>query len=137
MSTPTPPPATSGVFLTTIAAMNGGTVMNDLDDALREATKAALDAGAKSKVTLELVISPNGTGAGETPLLKVEDKIKVSVPKKPRQPSVFFGDDEHNLTRRNPNQEEMKLTGLDGGKITKADLKADAVGQGQAKAAGS
>jgi hypothetical protein len=137
MNPATPPPAgTSGVFLNTIAAMNGGTVMNDLDDALREATKAALDAGAKSKVTLELVISPNGTGAGETPLLKVEDKIKVSVPKKPRQPSVFFGDDEHNLTRRNPNQEEMKLTGLDGGKITKADLGA-AVGQGQAKAAGS
>jgi hypothetical protein len=35
--------------------MNGGNVLNDLDDALREATKAALDAGGKSKVTLELV----------------------------------------------------------------------------------
>jgi hypothetical protein len=126
-------PATSGVFLSTIAAMNGGNVLHDLDDALREATKAALDAGGKSKVTLELVITPNGTGAGETPLLKVEDKIKISVPKKPRQPSVFFGDDEHNLTRRNPNQEEMKLTVADGGKISKGEL----IAQGQAKAASS
>ncbi|GEM_PF-3728967 len=124
-------PAASGVFLATIAAMNSGTVMNDLDDALREATKHAQDAGAKAKLTLELTIIPNGLGAGDTPLLKVVDKIKVSLPKKPRQPSVFFADEESNLTRRNPNQEDMRFASIDGGKITKSDI-----AQGVAKSAG-
>lgn len=115
--------------------MNGGAVMTDLDDALREATKAALDTGAKAKVTLELIITPNGTGAGDTPLFKVEEDIKIKKPKRKRPASVYFADDDSNLTRRNPRQEEMKLTSIDGGAISKTDLQA-AVGQGQAKAAG-
>jgi hypothetical protein len=130
----TTPPALTGVFISTLAAMNNGDVLTDLDDALREATKASLSSMQKSKVTLELTILPKGEGVGGVPLLSVDDKIKVSLPKPPREKSsVFFADDESNLTRRNPKQEEMRLESLDGGRITKADLTA---GVGQAKAAG-
>lgn len=109
------PAVTSGVFLTNLAAMNSGEVLNDIDDAMREATKAAQDAGAKAKVTLELTIVPNGEGAGGTPLFKLEAKIKLGLPQAPRTPSVFFADGDGNLTRRNPRQEEMKLTVTTGG----------------------
>lgn len=114
----TPPPAVSGVFLNTLAAMNNGAVLNDIDDALRSATKAAQDAGAKSKVSLEITVLPNGEGAGGTPLFKLDAKIKVGLPQAPRLPSVFFADGDGNLTRRNPKQEEMKLTIAEGGGFT-------------------
>lgn len=97
--------------------MNNGIVINDLDDALRSATKSAADAGAKAKVSLELTVLPNGEGAGGTPLFKLDAKIKVGLPQPPRLPSVFFADDDGNLTRRNPKQEEMKLTLTPGGLV--------------------
>jgi hypothetical protein len=108
--------ALAGVFGTTIAVMNDGKVLEDLDDALREATKAALNATAKSKITLELTIIPNGTGVGDTPLIKIVDKIKTTLPKPSRDKEpVFFADDNFNPTRRNPHQDEMKLEVRDGG----------------------
>lgn len=120
MNSPTPQPALSGVFLNTLAAMNAGIVINDLDDALRSATKAASDAKAKAKVLLEISVVPNGEGAGGTALFKLDAKIKTSLPQEPRQPSVFFSDDDGNLTRRNPKQEEMKLTMQPGGMAEQA-----------------
>lgn len=109
------PPASAGVFVSTIAAMNDGQVIRDLDDAIREATKAALLASAKSKITLELTVVPNGIGVGDTPLIKITDKIKVSAPKPARDKApVFFADDNGNPTRRNPNQDEMRLTAIEG-----------------------
>lgn len=121
MNSPTiPSPAISGVFLNNLAAMNSGAVLNDLDDAMRSATKAAQGAGAKAKVSLEITVVPNGEGAGGTPLFKLDAKIKVGLPQTPRPPSVFFADEDGNLTRRNPKQEEMKLTVSEGGGFTQS-----------------
>lgn len=110
------PSAPSGVFVSTLSAMHSGKVLADLDDAMREVTRHVQSAQAKGKLTLTLSIVPNGTGAGETPLFKVEDSVKVTLPKKPRVGQTFFADDDSNLTRRNPHQDEMKLVSLDGGK---------------------
>ena len=131
---PAPASALSGVFIQTVATMSGGKVCAKLEDALREATKAALEAGSKAKISVEFTITPNGLGAGDTPLFKLDAKVKRTLPEKPEQSSVYFADDEFNLTRRNPRQEEMRLEAIDGGKITKADIGA---GQAAAKAAGS
>lgn len=120
-------PASAGVFLSTLSAMNKGLVLTELDDALREVTKAALDAGKKAKLTLDLTVVPSGNGIGGTPLFAVVNAVKTSLPKPPQDASVFFADDEHNLTRRNPLQEEMTLT------LVKAELPG-AAGQGVAKA---
>jgi hypothetical protein len=122
----TPAAPVAGTFVNIITALDRGGVISDLDDLMREATRSAQTAGAKSKVTLELTIAPNGTGVGDTPLFKVEAKTKVSAPQAPRQPSNFFVDDDGNLSRRNPRQEELKFEARDGGKITKEDLKAQA-----------
>lgn len=104
-----------GVFVSTLAAMNDGQVIRDLDDALRDATRAALDAASKSKITLELTITPSGIGTGDTPLIKITDKIKKQIPNPARDKEpVFFADEDFNPTRRNPNQEEMKLEVVQG-----------------------
>lgn len=119
--------ALAGVFGSTLAAMNDGRVLADLDEALREVTRAALGAGAKASVTLQLTVMPNGNGVGDTPLIKVVDKITTKCPKPARDKEpVFFADDNFNPTRRNPNQEKIQFEELEGGKsdkITAADLK--------------
>jgi hypothetical protein len=130
-ATESTPSVTPGVFLETIRTMSGGRTLLKLEDALREATKAARESGAKSKINLELIIAPNGTGVGDTPLFKLTGKVKRTLPEKPEQASNFYADENDNLTRRNPTQEEMKLTALEGGagaKITKQELQ-QAVGK--------
>jgi hypothetical protein len=150
--------ALSGVFIKSIATMNNGEVVNDIDDALRQCVRAAQAAGKKARVTIKLDIVPAGDGVGGTPLFKIVDEIDVKLPKKARTKSpLFFADDDCNLTRRNPKQEEMRLEAIEGGAtregprltrddlrtagLTAADLRAAGhgdklVGQGQAKAAG-
>lgn len=120
-----PAAGTPGVFLETIRTMGGGRTLLKLEDALRDATKAALDAGAKAKLTIEIVLTPAGLGAGDVPLIKIIGKVKRTLPEKPEQESSFFADDDFNLSRRNPKQEEMNLTAMEGGvAITREDLKA-------------
>lgn len=110
------PKGVTGVFVSTIGAMHQGKVLVDLDDALREIVKSCTTSGAKGKLTLTIIVTPNGVGASETPLFRLDDEIKVSLPKNKRKPSIFFSDENANLTRRDPNQDEMKLTSMDGGK---------------------
>lgn len=117
----------SGVFASTLSAMHNGKVLADLDDALRECTRQVGSTQKKGRVTLHLTIVPNGVGQGDTPLYKVEDDIKVTLPKKSRQPSVFFADDDSNLTRRNPKQEEISFKSVQGG----SDKDAPTPGQSQ------
>ena len=133
-TTPVTAPALSGVFVNSIASMNNGEVVNDIDDALRQAVRASLATAKKSRVTIKLDIVPAGEGVGGTPLFKVVDDIELKLPKKQRSKSpVFFADDDCNLTRRNPKQEEMRLEAIEGGKSPV--VRSDIVGQGQAKAA--
>lgn len=120
-ATPAASPNASGVFISTVASMHSGKVLEDLDDAIREVVRSVQASGSKGKLSLEIVIVPNGVGVGETPLFRLEDKIKVSLPKKPRTPSVFFADEDSNLTRRNPRQDEMKLVTMEGGKPVSAE----------------
>lgn len=116
---PSAAPALSGVFVNSIATMNNGEVVNDIDDALRQAVRAALTTAKKSRVTIKLDIVPAGEGVGGTPLFRVVDDIEINLPKKARsKASVFFADADCNLTRRNPKQDEMRLETIDGGKTT-------------------
>jgi hypothetical protein len=119
----------AGVFLSTVSRMGGGRTIVKLEDALREATRAARESGGKAKINFEITISPAGVGVGDEPLFKVTGKVKRTLPEKPEAASNFFVDDDDNLTPRNPKQVEMKLSAMEGGapKITSADLKQPSV----------
>jgi hypothetical protein len=145
MNTPptTSAPALSGVFVTSIATMNNGEVVNDIDDCLRQCVRAALQAGKKARVTIKLDIVPAGEGVGGTPLFKVVDEIDIKLPKKPRSKSpLFFADDDCNLTRRNPKQDELRLEAIEGGatsagsKLTREDLRTAGLTAAELRAAG-
>ena len=119
----------AGVFLSTLSAMAKGAFAQEIDDALREVTEAALVATKRAKLTVEILVVPSGNGVGGTPLFSLVGGIKTTLPKPEQDASVFFADDAFNLTRRNPNQEEMTLTVVPGDPMP-------AVGAGQARAAG-
>lgn len=98
-----------GVFASTLTALHGGKVLEDLDDALREITESVEMSGKPGAVVLRLDIIPAGQGVGDTPLFKVVEDIKLVRPKKKRPGQTFFADEHHNLTRRAPKQTEMPL----------------------------
>ena len=127
MAQPNTPTATSGVFINTISRMSGGRTLVKIEDALREATRAARLSAGKAKVTIELTVAPGGLGVGDEPLFKVSGKVKKTLPEVPETASNFFVDDDDNLTPRNPRQEEMRLTAIDGGRRPSvAELREDA-----------
>lgn len=107
---PAPVAASSGVFVSTLAALSHGQSLVDLDDALRELTRQVQIKGAKGKLVYTIEVVPNGNGVGDIPLFRVVDDLKVSLPKTKRNGETFFADDDNNLTRRHPGQAEMKLT---------------------------
>jgi hypothetical protein len=116
----------AGVFTNSIATMNSGAVAADIDDALRNCVRAALECAKPARVTITLDIIPAGSGVGDTPLFRVDDDIKIKLPKKKRdKATLFFADDDCNLTRRNPRQEEIRLEAVEGGaRLTREDLRA-------------
>lgn len=104
------PNVSSGTFIATLAALKSGQVLARVDDMLREVTKAVGETQLGGSVTLTLHIAPNGVGVGDVPLFKVTAEPKRKVPEKPEKGQSFYADTDHNLTRRNPTQEEWKLT---------------------------
>jgi hypothetical protein len=107
---PSPVAVSSGVFVSTLAALKGGSFLVSADDALRELTSKVQKQQLKGKLTITLEIVPNGSGVGDVPLLKVVPDISVASPKPKAKGETFFADEDSNLTRRHPGQAEMKLT---------------------------
>jgi hypothetical protein len=119
MSTPqtsTPPNQPSGGFVSIITTHKSGDTAAKIDDVIREVVKAVNATQLKGSVTVKLGIVPNGVGVGDTPLFKIVPKISKSIPEKPEQGQAYFADENNNLSQRNPNQGEMKLRIVHGGK---------------------
>ena len=116
MNPVTKPAGVSGVFVNTLGALDHGQSLIDLDDALRDLVRQVQEKGTKGKLTYTVEVIPNGIGVGDVPLLRVLDDLKVSPPKTKRAGETFFVDDHHNLTRRHPGQQDMKLELVKGDK---------------------
>lgn len=120
MNTNTPTtPVPTGVFVSTMSVIKNGQTLARLEDYMREVTKAVQDTQRAGSVTLNISIEPNGLGVGEQPLYKITATPSRKVPEHPEKGQSFFADEEGNLTRRNPQQAEMKLSVVSGGQ---ADL---------------
>lgn len=99
--------AAQGMFASVLAGMKRGEVLSDLDEELRKLVIAVQKASRPGALVLKLTISPNGENNG-TPLFKIEEDITAKTPKQKRSTtSLFYGDEEGGLFRRDPKQMEI------------------------------
>lgn len=95
-------PNSSKVF-ETLAAIDRGNLVLDLEDALREVVTASMYEQKSGKVSLVLTFDPDTT----TGAMRVSAEVKSSPPKPKKKASIFFPTPEGNLSRSDHRQQEM------------------------------
>lgn len=83
---------------------NGG-LHGELSDLLAELVLATLEHGKKGSLTVKLEVTPNADGVTVT----ITDTVAVKEPEKNRGAGIWFADEDGNLSRRNPYQQELPL----------------------------
>lgn len=117
----------NGAFANLLAGMKRGAVLNDLDDTLKEVVTAINLTNKPGAIILKLKIVPEGKSDSESPIYAITEDISVKKPRKSRGVAKFFGDEDGNLMRNDPKQEELKFNSIEGGK--KDPTEATAVAQ--------
>lgn len=84
--------------------LDAGRTHDKMSEALWDLVARVRDTGKKGSVSLTIVVEPT---KGDTVILTVLDEIKLKLPEHARRPSVFFSDNQGNLSRSNPNQPEL------------------------------
>lgn len=107
---PTEPTEVDQSFVLLLQQHRLGGALNELGQALRTITDAALLTGNPGGITLKIAIDPTKSGAVE-----ILDDIKVTLPKAEKVSSLFFVGEGGALLRNNPNQLEMPLRSIEGG----------------------
>lgn len=79
----------------------------ECSDALNELVEAVQATGKQGTVTLTVKVKPAGKGDHGTVL--VADTVTVKLPQAERGEAIFFADDDHNLVRHNPAQQQLPL----------------------------
>ncbi len=91
-----------------LGELRRGACNEELSEAIREAVKSVIATGKKAEVMVKLKFEPAGIAKGdrETEVERVwlTDEIKLSVPKVPVAPSIFFIDPENQNLSRTPPQ---------------------------------
>lgn len=90
-------------LISTLSDQRKGRCAQEASDALARIVKACRETGKKGKLTLALTIKPTSTE------MMVIDEITEKIPKPDAAASVFYDDENGNLTRNDPNQEELPL----------------------------
>ena len=104
------PPADSS-FLNLLQNHRRGQVLNDIGQAMRSVVDAALLTGKPGGVTIRILIAPTNSGAVE-----IQDDIKTTMPKARKTSTLFFLDEAGVMVRNDPNQLEIPLRSVEGGK---------------------
>ena len=87
-------------FGNVLAALQGGTTHTELSRELHNLTAIVLELGKKGTLTLTLNVVPSK----EYGRVELHDKVTVKEPERDRYASIFFVDDDGNLTRTDPRQ---------------------------------
>lgn len=98
---PTPEPVVRP-FADWLREQSRGTTHDELSEALRDLTARVIDTGKKGSLILAITVAP--LKGGETDALVVSDEIKLKLPEHDRKASLFYPDEDGNLTRTDPNQ---------------------------------
>lgn len=84
-----------------------GALHEELSVGLHDLVEAVTATGRAGSITLTLKIKP--ATKGNTDSLLVAENVTVKAPTPDRGESIFFVDDNGNLSRRNPSQPELPL----------------------------
>jgi hypothetical protein len=90
-------------FADVLATLNKGRTHTELSEKLQQLVGAVIETGKKGSITLQITVEPTKTEG----LLEVSDNVTVKMPTFARAASIFFADDEFNLTRNDPNQSSL------------------------------
>ena len=92
-------------FAAFVQEQRGGGLHGELSEALAEIVLAVSEHRKKGTLQLQIIVEPNADGVTVT----VTDKNKLTVPEGERGAAIYFADDDGNLTRRDPRQQELPL----------------------------
>lgn len=88
-------------IITTLTDQRKGKFLIEASEALADVVKACRATGKKGSVTIKLKIKPTDQE------IMVMDEIKTEIPKPDAAASVFYDDEEGNLSREDPNQGDL------------------------------
>lgn len=98
-------------FLATILDMRSGKVAQDCNNKFNEVLQAVRDTGGNGKFTINLLIKPSKMGMGGAVIeVEMEHNTKVVKPELAVGRSFFFVNDKGDLTREDPETEDMFAT---------------------------
>jgi hypothetical protein len=89
-------------FRDILIELGEGSTHSELSDAFWELLQRVQDTGKAGTLTLQISISPNGSGR-----IDVKDEVKVKLPEFNRPQTAFFVDNSGNASRRDPNQPSL------------------------------
>lgn len=98
--------------------MRRGALLADISDAMRTVTQHVRSTRKKGVVTIKLTIEPNAKGDSE--MLRITDEVALKLPKADSGSSIFFADDDGNLSRNPITQGELKFDVVPGDKSNEA-----------------
>lgn len=107
---PTPDERRTRPFADVLRELDKGRVHTELSDKLQELLAAVLDVRKPGTLQLTVKVTPIKSES----MVEVTASVAAKTPKAART-SVFFVTDSHNLSRDNPQQPALPLTGLPGG----------------------
>ena len=92
MSKSNKPYANAALALANLTALRGGAVLEDLADAIMEATESTKITKRPSRVTLTLDIEPADKKAQDVDRVWVGDSVTVKLPPAPKKDTLLFVD---------------------------------------------
>lgn len=92
-------------FVTTLAQIERGNIVIELDEGLAEIVAAVQATGKKGKVTLTIDVKK--ISKGDDPAMEVKAEVKLTLPHRDRVSTIMYAD--HGLlVRSDPRQQEIK-----------------------------
>lgn len=101
------------MFVNTIAQLNKRGSMAELDEALARAVQQVRITGKQAELTYKIKIRPQDVD-GDT--VMIDDSISVKTANPIRKSAIFFTNEDGRVSRDDPNQPELPMTSIGGGK---------------------
>ncbi len=101
-------------FITTISNLNKKGSLSELDETLARAIQQVRKLGKPAKLTYTLDIKPDDAD-GE--MVTIQDSIALKTASPARKASKFYTTEDGKLSRNDPNQPELPIAAVPGGKV--------------------